>query len=209
MNFVLDECLRCPLDQRPLQLQGRTLRCEQGHSFDVARQGYVNLLGAGDKRSRDPGDSKEMIVARREFLEAGHYAPVADTLGELLHARLVEGARVVDAGCGEGYYLHRLYEQIDRAVRGAVHITGYDISKWALQAGARRFPATWVVASNRSIPLADNSADLLLCMFGFPDYTTVQHTGDQLKLFARLRFGKSDLGVNRKRLEAVLSRVVE
>ena len=36
---------------------------------------------------------------------------------------------------------------------------------------------------------------------GFPDYTTVQQDGAYLKIYARLRFGRSDLGVNRDRVD--------
>ena len=61
VKFVGSECLRCPLDQLPLAVVGNVLCCEHGHSFDIASQGYVNLLSAGDKRSKDPGDSKATV----------------------------------------------------------------------------------------------------------------------------------------------------
>lgn len=130
--------LACPLDGEPLQRAGNTWRCAQGHSFDVARQGYVNLLPVQKKKSRDPGDSKAMVVARQSFLGAGFYQPIADAVAAALlddadigtatgtgtetstgadngtHTR--GGADVIhdatlsclDAGCGEGYYLRQL-----------------------------------------------------------------------------------------------------
>ena len=69
MKFRHSDLLRCPMDQQALREDGGRLCCDNGHSFDIARQGYVNLLGARDKRSRDPGDSKAMVSARRDFLE--------------------------------------------------------------------------------------------------------------------------------------------
>lgn len=72
MKFLHNNLLKCPLDQHALQLDADCLRCEGGHAFDIARQGYVNLLGAADKRSRDPGDGKEMVTARRDFLSDGY-----------------------------------------------------------------------------------------------------------------------------------------
>ena len=114
--------LRCPVCAGELTREDRVFRCPQGHSFDVARQGYVNLLTVGQKHSKSPGDTKEQVLARRAFLSGGYYAPIAEVL-----CRLVLPLRpkaVVDAGCGEGYYL--------RGLRGAWPQAGYlrlDISK--------------------------------------------------------------------------------
>jgi 23S rRNA (guanine745-N1)-methyltransferase len=165
LSFLANPNLRCPIDHSTFDLSGGSLRCEQGHSFDIAKQGYVNLLSAADKRSKDPGDSREMIRARREFLESGHYGPVAAHLVERLAPLLRDDSLLVDAGCGEGYYLQQLQEMF-----ASPDILGFDISKWAMQAAARRFPGTWLVASNRNIPLVDNGADLVLSLFGFPAF---------------------------------------
>ena len=170
MSFLFNSSLRCPLDHLPLQCRDNVLECEQGHSFDVARQGYVNLLSASDKRSKDPGDSKEMVRARRDFLDAGHYQPIADTLVTLVAPFLNDSATIVDAGCGEGYYLQQLKQSVTAASRAVPSIVGFDISKWAVQHAARRLSATWLVASNRNIPVAENGADVLLSLFGFPAY---------------------------------------
>lgn len=171
MSFLSHSALRCPLDQSPLEQRDTSLSCTKGHSFDIARQGYVNLLGAQDKRSRDPGDSKDMITARHSFLDQGHYRPIADQLNTMVDPLLSEHSLVVDAGCGEGYYLKQLAEYITAAGKPTPSMLGFDISKWAVQVAARRFPATWLVASNRQIPLADHSADLVLSLFGFPEYS--------------------------------------
>ena len=157
-----------------MEQQGASLQCSNGHSFDVSRQGYVNLLGAQDKRSRDPGDGKAMITARRNFLDGGYYQPIATRLSQLVEPWLVEGSLVADAGCGEGYYLQQLAENIGATGKPLPSMLGFDISKWAMQAAARRFPATWLVASNRHIPLTDQSTDVVLSLFGFPEYPAFQ-----------------------------------
>jgi len=167
MAFKMLEILCCPIDGQPLREQTGSLRCESGHSFDIARRGYVNLLAASDKRSKDPGDNREMVAARSAFLDAGHYLPVAQKLNELVSGLAAPESVIVDAGCGEGYYLQQL--SLGWGDSGPAMV-GYDISKWAVQAAARRFDATWLVASNRNIPLADNSVDVLLSIFGFPSY---------------------------------------
>ncbi|EED35816.1 rRNA (guanine-N(1)-)-methyltransferase [Luminiphilus syltensis NOR5-1B] len=169
MRFRPLAVLRCPLDHLPLESEGGVLRCANQHSFDIATQGYVNLLGAQHKRSRDPGDTKEMVAARHRFLEAGYYQPLSDHLVHWLQSELQADSLVVDAGCGEGYYLRELRQHFLDAGQPEPRIVGFDISKWAVQRAARRFPATWMVASNRNIPLADNSVDVVLDVFGFPN----------------------------------------
>lgn len=158
--------LICPLDKAPLQLSERTWRCENGHSFDVAKQGYVNLLPVQNKRSKDPGDSKAMVQARREYLERGYYQPLAQALADTV---LAQGSQaILDAGCGEGYYLRYLVEQAEQK-ETELSVAALDISKWAVQAAAKQDKRlSWMVASNNAIPLADNSIDTILCVFGFP-----------------------------------------
>ena len=72
--------LICPICEKPLHLQARSLVCPENHSFDIARQGYVNLLPVQRRHSAHPGDTKEQVASRREFLEGGFYAPIADAL---------------------------------------------------------------------------------------------------------------------------------
>ncbi|KTG24655.1 rRNA (guanine-N1)-methyltransferase [Idiomarina sp. WRN-38] len=158
--------LICPLDKQPLQLNERTWRCENGHSYDVAKQGYVNLLPVQNKRSKDPGDSKSMVQARRHFLSQGFYQPLADALSDSVLS--VGDQSILDAGCGEGYYLQSIVckaEQRDVLLE----VAALDISKWAVQAAAKQDKRlSWMVASNNAIPLANNSVDTILCVFGFP-----------------------------------------
>ncbi|MDG2045920.1 MAG: methyltransferase domain-containing protein [Halioglobus sp.] len=174
MKFVHNDLLTCPLDQHALQLDGDCLRCESGHAFDVGKQGYVNLLGAADKRSRDPGDDKEMVAARRNFLSDGHYQPIAERLTRLVEPLITRDYIIVDAGCGEGYYLQQLAAQIAVSSAWEPSMIGFDISKWAVQAATRRIATTWLVASNRNIPLAVSSVDCLLSLFGFPVFNSFQ-----------------------------------
>ena len=175
--------LACPLDGAPLQRQGGSLRCADGHCFDLAAQGYVNLLPVQNKRSLDPGDSKEMVAARRRFLEAGHYQPIADAVAQAVLAGAAPGRTLtcLDAGCGEGYYLRQLTAAAAAKAR-PLALAGLDISKWAVQAAAKRDlqdarsqasaspSTTWVVGSNAGLPVLPATLDRVLCMFGFPVY---------------------------------------
>lgn len=161
--------LACPLDGNPLHREGGSQKCAAGHAFDIASQGYTHLLPVQNKRSLDPGDSKDMVAARRRFLEAGHYVPIAEAVNHLALADLPDDASLLDAGCGEGYYLRQLAAGLNEAQRLAV--LGLDISKWAVLAAAKADKRmAWVVGSNANLPILPGSLDRILCMFGFPVY---------------------------------------
>ncbi|MDQ7074864.1 MAG: methyltransferase domain-containing protein [Gammaproteobacteria bacterium] len=174
MKTVAAHNLACPLDAAPLLKQGRQYCCPQSHSFDLARQGQLNLLPVQFKKSKDPGDSKSMIAARGAFLQRGFYQPLSLALNEFIKPHLAEQGliTVLDAGCGEGYYLRGWLHSLpldDHEPKVAA--IGLDISKWAVLAAAKKSQqATWLVGSNRHLPLQDNSVDLILSCFGFADY---------------------------------------
>lgn len=164
--------LICPLDSLPLTHEVTCWRCEAGHSFDVARQGYVHLLPVQKKRTKNPGDSKEMVAARRRFLASGFYKPVAEAINPAVWDGLPPVAEVscLDAGCGEGYYLREL---VDSASEGhSLSIVGVDISKPAVLAAAKQdVSCRWLVASNANLPIVSGSVSRILCLFGFPVYS--------------------------------------
>lgn len=173
MNITPFQALACPLDGTPLQRKGSSWSCAAGHSFDIASQGYANLLPVQQKRSRDPGDSKEMVAARRRFLEAGYYQPIAAAVSRAALVDLPAGktACCLDAGCGEGYYLRQLAAAASSENR-KLAVLGLDISKWAVLAAAKLDKRmNWVVGSNANLPVLPGRLDRLLCMFGFPVYS--------------------------------------
>lgn len=138
----------------------RRFACKSRHSFDVSREGYLNLLQPQDRRSRRPGDSREAILARRRLAEAGLEPPVAAELLRVLDAVFSLGGvpAVLDVGCGDGGLLAEL------AAARPIEMCGVDISVPAIEMAARREPgATWVVANaDRRLPWADDSFDLVV-----------------------------------------------
>ena len=161
------QLLRCPIDGNLLTRNDKSWCCEVGHSFDRAREGYVHLLPVQNKRSKNPGDSKEMVAARRRFLSAGYYAPIAQALAQMLVSHTQGSLSCLDAGCGEGYYLRELQN-----IGMDLSILGLDISKWAVQYAAKADKSsTWVVGSNANLPVVSASIDVVFCLFGFPIYT--------------------------------------
>lgn len=154
----------CPLDGSSLTLTQNRWECEHSHSFDIAKRGYTNFLLSQFKRSKDPGDSKEMVAARHRFLETGFYTPLADALANFTFIQ--PNISLLDAGCGEGYYVRRLAE---KSAKFHVEAVGLDISKPAIDSAAKfDKSATWLVASNANIPLPDKSIDIIWSIFGYP-----------------------------------------
>lgn len=139
---------------------GPRLLCPRRHSFDIARTGYVNLLQPQERRSKQPGDTAEAVAARRRLHERGVTRPLLEAIAELLEPHAAD--RVLDAGCGEGFYLGSL------AQRFGFDAHGVDISVKAVDAAARRYPPSegkfeWVVANaDRFLPYADASFDVVL-----------------------------------------------
>ncbi len=179
MNIIKAHNLACPIDGKRLEFQEKQLVCENGHVFDVARQGYVNLLPVQHKRTKDPGDSKEMVLARAHFLNSGVYQTIADTLAELSTALIKNDANAesdeicfMDAGCGEGYYFDSIFNTL-KSKNGNRNLSfiGLDISKPAIvEAAKRNKQISWIVGTNRQPPVADNSVDIIICVFGFQSF---------------------------------------
>ncbi len=154
----------CPLCQQSLTAHARSFVCPQGHRFDLAREGYVNLLPVQHKRSKDPGDSAAMIQARRAFLEEGHYAPLRDAICLQLDASLpLHGPTLLDIGCGEGYYTDAFARVVQE--RGG-RSYGLDVSKAAVRAAAKRYSDLhFCVASSQRLPFGDSSLDAVIRIY--------------------------------------------
>jgi 23S rRNA (guanine745-N1)-methyltransferase len=157
--------LLCPICGEQLQSVGKQYVCPHNHSFDVARQGYVNLLTVQQKHSLNPGDTREQVLSRREFLEAGFYEPIANALIQEAKELGISG-QILDVGCGEGYYSDRIAAEFDRAF-----VFGADLSKHAVhRASVRRnmrggSNCFYAVASVFSLPIRASAADGMLSMF--------------------------------------------
>ena len=150
----------CPVCRAAMEQEAGGLRCENGHVFDRAREGYVNLLPANQKHSKDPGDDRQMVQARSLFLDRGCYAPLRERLCALAFEAAGESPLLLDAGCGEGYYTSALAAQRK--------VLGVDLSKAAVKKAAKRCRGTGAeiaVASCYRLPVADASVDVLVDCF--------------------------------------------
>lgn len=148
----------CPICKQPLALNDKTLRCDNNHSFDFAKEGYVNLLPVQNKNSKQPGDSLEMVQARRSFLEQGYYGFLQTALANMV--KPLNAEIVIDLGCGEGFYTHAI------ANNSQASVYGVDISKSAVKYAAKRYKQChFSVASISQAPFDDHLADVLVSVF--------------------------------------------
>ncbi|GCE48211.1 23S rRNA (guanine745-N1)-methyltransferase [Thermosporothrix hazakensis] len=181
MDAVL-HLLRCPICVTELTHHEKSLRCVHGHSFDIAREGYVNLL----RKKAGMGDSKEMLQARRAFLEEGYYAPLVKALHQQLESISEQEQRpltMLDAGCGTGYYLAHLQAALHTTTLGL----GFDISKEAIRLAARQYRETFFFVANvkEHLVLADNAINILLNIFAprnIPEFARVLVPGGLLAI---------------------------
>ncbi len=157
--------LICPVCREALRLENRVYSCNNNHSFDVAKDGYVNLLLTHQRKSKNPGDDKAMIQARRRFFDSGAFDPLAKHLKRVLKPRITDSngsqqqnpaphPSILDCGCGEGHLLGTL----------SGNRFGVDVSKEAIRYAAKRHKEiTWIVANGmRELPFANDSMDHIL-----------------------------------------------
>lgn len=147
--------LICPVCGLPLEFQIGVVRCGKGHCFDIAKEGYVNLLRSS--RSGDLiGDDKASARCRREFLNKGYYSSLQSALCELFADRQ---GNVLDICCGEGYYTSAL------AKNSNLTVYGFDISREMVRLAAKRGGCRYFVANLASIPVASESMDYATHLF--------------------------------------------
>lgn len=157
---------QCPLCFHPLIQHNQSWKCTNNHQFDCAKEGYVNLLPVQHKRSKDPGDSAEMMQSRRQFLNAGHYdlmrQLVADKLKQYISK---QNNTLLDIGCGEGYYTDYFMRQLTTSDFSPI-VYGLDVSKVAIRYASKRYPlVNFCVASSHRLPFAEQSIGAIVRIY--------------------------------------------
>lgn len=156
-NFI------CPVCGQALEDNGKTLFCINKHSFDKAKSGYINLLLSSSQGNH--GDSAEMIKARRNFLEADYYLPLAKLLSTVVAHHTPQNCVIVDAGCGEGYYTEKITNHLVEQGK-TPEVFGVDVSKHAADFAAKKHKnINFAVASVADMPFADDFADAVISVF--------------------------------------------
>ncbi|HTF85154.1 MAG TPA: methyltransferase domain-containing protein [Cellvibrio sp.] len=147
-------CFICPLCREPLIENSHGVACSRRHQFDRAREGYFHLLPVHHKNSRQPGDAKLQLQARRQFLNADFFSPL---VGALKHHLPASTQHLLDIGCGEGYFTRHLASALDTSAQ----VYGIDIAKDGVRLAAKGRREFYAVASSYALPIADHSMDVI------------------------------------------------
>lgn len=155
---------KCPVCNHALKRENNAYICDNRHTYDIAKEGYVNLLLAQHKRSKNPGDCDEMIRSRQSFLNKGYYKILSDTLTSYISTMPQHlNQNILDVGCGEGYYMQGL---VDASSDSTLALCGIDISKSAVKlAGKRKMDAMLSVASAYDLPFFEETFSTIVSVF--------------------------------------------
>lgn len=164
---TLKSIYKCPVCQMALSREEKRYICPNNHSYDISERGYVNLMLANQKKTKNPGDNKDMISSRRDFLNRGYYKRFSDSLNEVIFEELHDGEPVIlDAGCGEGYYISNLRSRFVNESKGNAGFYGTDISKNAIIYAAKRDNIINLsVGSSFDLPVISCSLDCVIRNF--------------------------------------------
>lgn len=156
--------IKCPKCNEQLYKHQNTYKCINKHSYDISKEGYINLLLA-NMHSNVSGDNNIMVQARTNFLNSEYYLQLSNKLNDLISDLTIDNANLLDLGCGEGYYTNNLYHYLTNINR-VFKLYGLDISKDAIKKAAKtnKF-ISYIVASSANVPLCNNSYDLIYSIF--------------------------------------------
>ncbi len=172
----MESILKCPVCNLCLKKREKQYICTNNHSYDIASSGYINLLLANQKNAKEPGDSKEMMEGRRDFLNKGYYHTFSEKLNEVVISNITtNNVNILDVGCGEGYFLWKLKQAIyDSEAKGNKkrknNFFGVDISKAAVNYATKRDKKiNFIVGSNFNLPIMTNTIDIIIRNFAPSD----------------------------------------
>jgi 23S rRNA (guanine745-N1)-methyltransferase len=160
---------KCPVCNLALNKSERIFACFNNHCFDMSKDGYLNLLLAKEKKSRNPGDNKEMLLNRRDFLNKGFYSALLQMIFEIIQEHLnsqnLNSFNILDIGCGEGYYTCGINDLL-KELNLNTAFWGVDISKEAIQLAAKRKSSVnFIVGNAHFLPFFDKKFDIIFSIF--------------------------------------------
>lgn len=172
--------LWCPICKKKIQKKTKAYVCIQNHGFDIAKEGHANMLLPSQKHSKVPGDSKEMLESRRDFLNKGYYKGISDKINKVIINHFSNNnsmLNIADIGCGEGYYLSNFVDEFSSKKKVQIEAYGMDIAKDAVRFATKRSKdINWIVGNVIGLPFKDNSLDFILCMFSMIDFAECRRT---------------------------------
>lgn len=185
----LNQVYTCPKCAELLSAEDNRLFCSNNHSFDLASEGYVNLLLANQKNSLQPGDGKEMIQARNTFLKNGHFDFLLESIQNLEQIKSDNFPNILEIGCGSGFYLNGLANSINPSLA-----IGSDISKEAIKFAAKSNKhLNFAVINSYHLNFPNSFFDLVISIFSPFSTTEVERIIKKSGLFILVRPGKNHL----------------
>lgn len=191
------ECLICPVCKNILEKEVSSYRCVNNHSFDISKNGYVNLLLNSHFRSSQPGDNREMVEARRNFHDKDIYNTLKNKLSTIIYNKIPQNGLFCDIACGEGYYTNYIYKKI--FCKNATCI-GIDISKFAILEASKKVKKDlgsgnllYAVGNLNSLPIQNNCIDVILSCFAPMDASEFNRILKYKGLFIRVLPNKEHL----------------
>lgn len=154
--------LACPKCSQEIEQIGNSYKCCNNHCYDIAKQKYINVLLNPVKATNNPGDSKESLIARQEYLDKDYYKGILNQVIEQIKICNKDNFHLIDIGCGQGYYTKGFYDTFGN------HNTyyGLDISKIAIQMATKYTKDIyWLVANSKAVPVLDHSMDIITALF--------------------------------------------
>ena len=176
----------CPVCKKRLKRLDNVWHCQNGHSFDIARKGYVNLLTTEKRNPKKSGDNPDMVKARTNFLDKGYYLPLAERVSDIIFSQLsgIKAPIIIDSGCGEGFYTCQYAKAVENG-----RFFGIDISKSAISHCMTRVHTQGItncefaVASSFELPFLKETADMVISTFApvsNDEYSRVLKKGGRL-----------------------------
>lgn len=149
----------CPICSSQLKPINKSFSCDNNHCFDIAKENYLNLLPVQFKHSKNPGDNKLMVNARRSFLEKNYYQPLIEKITAIYNTYGNTEGNVLDAGCGEGYYTHQHKTKSN-------YVYGVDIAKEAIKKAAKKYhECSFSVATLSQLPFSNDFFDWIFSIY--------------------------------------------
>ena len=178
----------CPKCHEKLVIVDKSYKCINNHTYDISSKGYVNFLLNDDKNSLHPGDTKDSLIARYDFLNKGYYKFIFNKVNNIVKEYNI--INLLDIGCGVGYYTYQLKEN-----NPSINIYGFDIAKEALAIASRytKKDINWFVSNSKNIPIEDNSIDAVLAMFSFITLDEIKRVLKDDGIFIQVCAGKNHL----------------
>lgn len=158
--------LKCPVCHHTMTTISRdNIQCSSRHTFDLARQGYINFMTRFFKGNYD----KRLFTAKRNILsQTAIYTPLVDTIRDWIEdysSGSSQPLHILDAGAGEGSLLQQITQNTPAVG------WGIDIAKEGIAMASSTYDQQiWFVGDLAYSPFAEGQLDVILNILSPSNY---------------------------------------